>query len=203
MRRPDDEHAEERAAHAIWVDDDEDDIRSWEAMVWATRGRMPFSALMDYTLALWVWPWVNKHPGEQITIPTAPLCLIGLAGYGIASSQGIYEVDRVPLEAVAVLLANDDQARQLIEFDPGLDTRPDGRLRDVDRRALTDAVRPDSKLLWDEWREQARQAVQEQTSPHYTTTFLVPGQKYLHALSIRRGWYDHPELPFIEDREAD
>jgi hypothetical protein len=175
----------------------------WELMAWSVNQRAPFSLLMEYALGLWTWTWRQDHPDttERFEFQTPPLCLIALAGYQVAASRGTHDVHLAPLDPVIAVLSHDEQARSLVNLNPGYPGRGEGRLREGDRQALTEAVRPDSGLPWQQWREQAVHAVDGHLSRHVGTKFHERLTQ-VRGMRIRRGWYDHPELPPIHDPDA-
>jgi hypothetical protein len=179
-------------------------LADWDWAGRAINGRAPFSVLMDYALGLWAWTWRKEHPDageEPFEIQTPPLCLIALAGYHIAASKDIHDVHRTPLDEVAALLSNDDQARHVATIEPGHPDHAEGGLRDNDRQALTEAGRPGSDLPWRRWREHAVHAVNGHLSGLVVTKFYERLTQ-VRAMRIRRGWYDYPELPPTHDPDA-
>jgi hypothetical protein len=204
--------------HAARVGYTIDSIGDWDSLTYTLRGRAPFSLLMDYAAGLAAWTWRTEHATDSardqavsFDLATPVLCLIALAGYRLAAGEGIYEADRVPLEPAAVLLSDDQQARQLTTIEPGNPLTNSGRLRPDDRQQLQDAVQSGSSLPWQQWREQAAHVVNghlneyaaasaERGAVHAPTFRSCLWQ--VRQMSIRRGWYDHPDLPVQHAQDA-
>lgn len=186
---------------------------AWERRVYSLRGQPPFSWLMDYAAGMAGWDRLQRSPlvGQ---VETPPLCLIGLAGYQVASSVDTYHMDHVALADLADLLDDDERARQLVAIEPGHPACPGGRLRDDDRQNLLAAAGPDlvpgaapeAASRWPMWRAQAAEIIASNLAD-------VPGQPSTPAMlrdrwpvvrqmQIRRGWYDLPDAPVQHDANA-
>lgn len=202
-RRPEDVAVDQQMASFGF---DLETLTDWECMAWAMHGQRPFTLLMDYALGMAAWTWKTEHSdssGLPLTLSTPPLCMIALAGYRLAAGERIYEADRVPLEAVLVLLSHDALTRDLVTIEPGFDQT--GRMREDDQRNLRDAVQPGSSLPWQQWREQAAHIVQSNLddAPAFgRATIFRDRLSYVRWMRVRRNWYDHPDLSPEHDENA-
>lgn len=109
----------------------------------------------------------------------------------------------------AAMLSDDEQARTVAAVRPGIGHTPTGRLRDEDRDALDEVVRPEHVERWDQWRADALAVLEANIAdgayadrpPHLPQ--LQKRLSQVRWMRVRRGWYEHPELLLVVSEDED